>query len=1052
MTDADRTDSVVFNRRDFLKLVGLGAIGAAGCAPRPAERLIPYLVPPEDILPGVGYWYASTCRECPAGCGILVKAREGRAVKIEGNPAHPVNRGGVCARGHAALQALYDPDRVRGPLLKSGGAWKPVSWDEALKTASAKLAEARSGGKSIALVTDNVTGSLHRLADAWAAAAGGTHLVYEPFTHHALREANRRTFNVAAIPAYDFGRAGGVISFGADFLETWLNPVGFARDFAEMRARPESFFVTVEPRLSNTGANADEWIAVRPGGEMAVALGMALVILQENLGPGVAERAVLLDAVKDWTPDVVEQQTDVPATTLERVARRFANARPTLAVAGGVAAQSEMAVALIAAVNLLNYVAGNIGQTVRFDRTLDYDAVASLSELQRLAGQMADGSVGALVVYRANPMYATPAWARVASAIGKVPFRISLSPALDETTEACDLILPSTHALESLGDAETARGVYSIVQPAMAPLPMFDARPPGDTLLALAKGAGFGAFPASYAEYLKGEWKAQHAKFGNGQDFDAFWDRAVAAGGVWEDVTAASPAWVSTPAFAAPELRGAGNMALIVYPSPNLFDGRGANKSWLQEVPDPTTKAVWGSWAEIHPDTANQLGVHTGDPLEVETEAGKLVVPAFVWYGIRKDAVAIPLGQGHTAYGRYAKDRGVNALALLLPLQDQASGSVAYLGTRAKVARASGAKVELVRTQLHREQADREIAQVVPVAVLLGGAAAPGQGRVPGEPGAAGGGEARGERGAAAGAAASLMLDSSQSKPGANTEPHIQPPGTRPPAHSVSASEPEHVVRGPRRLPVDSGMYAHAKHRWALAIDINACTGCSACVAACYAENNIPIVGPEHIKRGREMAWIRIERFEEQVAPGRNDIRFVPMMCQHCSDAPCETVCPVYATYHNPEGLNVQVYNRCVGTRYCSNNCPYKVRAFNFFDYSAPEKPSFAFPEPLNWQLNPDVTVRSKGVMEKCTMCVQRILEGKGNAKDEGRDVRDGEIVTACAQSCPTQAIVFGDLLDPNSRVAKLSYGERRYWVLNELNTKPGVTYLKKFQREIETT
>ena len=365
MTDADRTDSVVFNRRDFLKLVGLGAIGAAGCAPRPAERLIPYLVPPEDILPGVGYWYASTCRECPAGCGILVKAREGRAVKIEGNPAHPVNRGGVCARGHAALQALYDPDRVRGPLLKSGGAWKPVSWDEALKTASAKLAEARSGGKSIALVTDNVTGSLHRLADAWAAAAGGTHLVYEPFTHHALREANRRTFNVAAIPAYDFGRAGGVISFGADFLETWLNPVGFARGFAEMRARPESFFVTVEPRLSNTGANADEWIAVRPGGEMAVALGMALVILQENLGPGVAERAVLLDAVKDWTPDVVEQQTDVPATTLERVARRFANARPTLAVAGGVAAQSEMAVALIAAVNLLNYVAGNIGQTVR---------------------------------------------------------------------------------------------------------------------------------------------------------------------------------------------------------------------------------------------------------------------------------------------------------------------------------------------------------------------------------------------------------------------------------------------------------------------------------------------------------------------------------------------------------------------------------------------------------------------------------------------------------------------------------------------------------------
>jgi molybdopterin-containing oxidoreductase family iron-sulfur binding subunit len=237
-----------------------------------------------------------------------------------------------------------------------------------------------------------------------------------------------------------------------------------------------------------------------------------------------------------------------------------------------------------------------------------------------------------------------------------------------------------------------------------------------------------------------------------------------------------------------------------------------------------------------------------------------------------------------------------------------------------------------------------------------------------------------------------------------------------------------------------------------MAVDLNSCTGCTACVAACYAENNIPIVGPEHMKRGREMSWIRIERYDQQIGAGTNDVRFVPMMCQHCSDAPCEIVCPVYATYHNPEGLNAQVYNRCVGTRYCSNNCPYKVRAFNFFDYSAPEKPSFAFAEPLNWQLNPDVTVRSKGVMEKCTMCVQRILEGKGNAKDENRELRDGEFTTACAQSCPTEAIVFGDLLDPQSRVSKLSHGERRYWVLNELNTKPGVTYLKKIQRDTATT
>ena len=255
-------------------------------------------------------------------------------------------------------------------------------------------------------------------------------------------------------------------------------------------------------------------------------------------------------------------------------------------------------------------------------------------------------------------------------------------------------------------------------------------------------------------------------------------------------------------------------------------------------------------------------------------------------------------------------------------------------------------------------------------------------------------------------------------------------------------------MRGPRNRPVSEGSYAKAEHRWAMAIDLDTCTGCSACVVACSAENNVPYVGPEQIKRGREMLWIRIDRFEESLVPGKSDVRFVPMMCQHCGDAPCETVCPVYATYHNPEGLNAQVYNRCVGTRYCSNNCPYKVRSFNFFDYAAPEKPTFAFPEPLNWQLNPDVTVRNKGVMEKCTMCVQRILEGKGTAKDEGRKVRDGEIQTACAQSCPTQAIVFGDLADPESAVHKASFGERRYWVLEELNTKPGVTYLKRVRRD----
>ena len=1033
------SQDVVFNRRDFLKLAGIGAAGAlSGCAQPSADRLIPYLIAPNDILPGVAYWYASTCRECPVGCGLLVKTREGRAIKVEGNPAHPVNQGALCGRGQATLQGLYNPDRIATPMAKDGGQWKKVTWDEAIKRASEKLGQAVRDHRGVAIVTENATGSFEKLAREWATAAGGAHLVYEPFSYESLREANRRTFGIASVPAFDFARAKTVVSFGADFLETFGSPVAQARGFATMRARPDSgYFVAVEPRLSLTGANADEWVAVRPGGEMALALGMARVILTEGLGAG---GRALGEAVAAYTPEAVEEQTDVPADQVIKLARRFAEHRPSLAVAGGVASQSEQSVALIAAVNLLNQVAGNVGETVRFDRTLNYDAVAPFGEVQRLIHSMEGGEIDVLVVHGANPVYAAPAWSGFATAMGKVQYRISLSGMMDETTDRCDLVLPSLHALESLGDAEATHGVYSILQPTMKPVPMFDAHPAGDTLIALAKASGFGAFPAAWSEYLIAQWQPLHKRFGAGKDWTTFWDETLKNGGVWESAPEAPAriAWGEAPAFAAPALKGGGGMALVLYASPNLYDGRGANKPWLQELPDPTTKAVWGSWIEIHPEAAAGLGIALGDPVKVETSAGSVTAPAYLYAGIRKDCVAIPLGQGHTAYGRYANGRGLNALDLLPASQDAASGAVATMTVRARVSKAAGTQ-DLALTQREKFQDDRQIAQVIPVAVLLGTAAtpAPSNSTIT-KPGGPGSGPHEVEE-----------VEAFNARLGKYTEPRQKQPGEKTPAHAVTAYEPEHKARAPRQIPVHEGSYKDAQHRWALAIDLNSCNGCQACIVACYAENNIPTVGPELVKRGREMTWIRIERYEERIgAPGRNDVRFVPMMCQQCGDAPCEPVCPVYATYHNPEGLNAQVYNRCVGTRYCSNNCPYKVRAFNFFDYSAPEKATFSFPEPLNWQLNPDVTVRSKGVMEKCTFCVQRILEGKGNARDENRPLRDGEIQTACAQGCPTQAIVFGDLMDPDSRVSKLSHGERRYWALNDLNTKPGVTYLKKLERE----
>jgi len=1056
------SDPVILPRRDFLKLVGVGVAGtAAGCAAPPAEKLIPYLVAPDDVLPGVPYFYATACRECPAGCGMIVRTREGRAIKLEGNPAHPLGRGGLCARGQAGLQGLYDPDRVKTPLVRDGAGWKSVSWDEALAMVTAKLGAAR--GRAV-LLTGLETGTMRALAGEFAKAVGGKHVMWEPFGWECVRAANRITYGLDVVPQYDPAAARCLIAFGADFLETFVSPVTQARSFAEMRARREDgggHFVTVEPRLSTTGANADEWVAPRPGTEFAVALGLAHVIVAEGLGSAAAAtRESLRGTLAAWTPEAVAARTEVPAGTITRLARLFtARGDRNLAIAGGISTQGTQGTALVAAVNVLNHVAGYTGKSFDIDRALDVTGLATFAQLKAELDAIAADAADVLVVHGANPLYTTPAWAGAAAAFEKVPFKVALATSRDETTDACDLILPVCHALESFGDAWTARGVYSLQQPAMKRLPMFDSRPAGDLLIAFTKAAGGGAaFPDSYHDLLRERWRPLHARFGQGRDFDTFWTESLAAGGVFENVSELPIRWKGAPAFAASERSGEGELALLVTPSSHFYDGRGANKPWLQELPDMTSKTVWGSWAEIHPETAARLGVKQGEPVRLETSAGSVEVPAYLYPGIRKDTVALALGQGHTSYGRYAKGRGVNALALVPQAMDAAAGALAYQSANVKVSRGSRA-MELYVQQGEKRQHDRHIAQIVPLAALLAtgtGHGAPAGGAGHGVP-AAGDGHGVPAAGAHAGGALGhypagegvhVPPHPSMTRPGKYTEPKARPEGWKPPAHAITAFESELKGRSSKTDPVDVGSYKNAKHRWAMAVDLDSCTGCAACVVACSAENNVPVVGPDLMKRGREMAWIRIDRFEEKVEPGPTDVRFVPMMCQHCGSAPCEMVCPVYATYHSPEGLNAQVYNRCVGTRYCSNNCPYKVRAFNWFDYAAPEKTTFAFPEPLNWQLNPDVTVRSKGVMEKCTMCVQRILEGKGTAKDEERDVRDGEIQTACAQSCPAQAITFGDLADPGSAVHQKSFGERKYWVFQELNTKPGVTYLKKVPRD----
>ena len=556
------------------------------------------------------------------------------------------------------------------------------------------------------------------------------------------------------------------------------------------------------------------------------------------------------------------------------------------------------------------------------------------------------------------------------------------------------VVLPDHDPVEQWNDWEPRAGVHMLLQPAMAPV--FDTRQTGDVLLDLARRLTLPARHATYKDYVQARWMDLQRSVGDRTPFEAFWRAALQRGGVWSAARpvavtlAAGATRVADPSWAVTE----GQLTLIAYPSASLYDGRFAHVPWLQELPDPATKLTWGSWVEMHPDRAARLGILEGDVVRVTSAQGSVEVPAYLYPGLRDDVVAMALGQGHTNYTRYATGVGVNAWSLL-PGEPAAFGGVQHY-----------VSVTLAVTTRHERPAktegrNRQLGRGIAQAVTLGGIAH-----------------------------------------GALDHPfHLE--------HAAPVPEREErlleEVADAQHEATQYGPYAVTNTRWGMAIDLARCTGCNACVAACNAENNVPYVGAEQIRRGRAMHWMRIERYFEGGEHGEPlETRFVPMLCQQCGNAPCEPVCPVFAAYHTADGLNGQVYNRCVGTRYCANNCPYKVRYFNWYDMSEPGAPNFAWPEPMPWMLNPDVTVRSRGVMEKCTFCVQRIRGAQHTARTEGRELVDGEIRTACQQTCPADAITFGNLTDPEARVTRLAGDPRGYHVLEGLNTKPAVTYLMK--------
>ena len=914
------------NRRGFLKAAGFSFASAvlAGCRRAPVGKAAPNLVQPEGILPGRAVYYASTCTACPAGCGLLVKTRDGRPIKLEGNPEHPVSRGGLCAVGQASILGLYDSLRLKQPL--AGG--KAVTWDQADRAILARLDSLRSLPGAVRFLTGTITSP----TVAWAIGQflkgfrEAQHIQYDALSSSAILDAHQRTHGVRVLPRYRFEKAEVIVSFDADFLGAWISPVEFTAGYSaarnpELTTPPLAWHAQIESRMSLTGSKADRRIIAAP----------------DEIDGLVAR---LAGEIESGRPE-------------GELARRLLAARGRSLVLS--ASQDPATQALV---NQINHRLGNYGATIDLDQP-SYQRRGNDRDAENLLREADAGKIAALFVAGANPVYDLPG----GEAVRKVPLVVSFAERLDETAAIAHYVCPDRHALESWGDAEPVSGVTGILQPVIQPL--------GGTRQLVETLAVWAGAPRPACEIVRERWREQHP-----DDFENFWEATLERG-----FAAREPKQPQARAFVSPQPprqnTSQAGWSLVLYPTPGMLDGRHAYNPWLHELPDPITKVTWDNYASLAPGAAGKLGITDGDVIRV---AG-LELPAVIQPGQHERTVAVALGYGSRLSERFAQagPEWIEALPTLgpngrigwnaAPLARFENGSLRYVRAGVEPVK-TGRRWELARTQDHHSLGSprRPIIQEI------------------------------------------SPEEFATARPAGDPREELWPP--------------DHPFTG---------------HRWAMTVDLNACTGCSACVIACQVENNTPVVGKDEVRRKREMHWMRIDRYYSG-PPEAPEVAHQPMFCQQCEHAGCETVCPVLATVHSEEGLNQQVYNRCVGTRYCANNCAYKARRFNWFEYARQDRLA-------NLVLNPDVTVRSRGVMEKCTFCVQRIQEAKMEARRLGRAVRDGEVQTACQQSCPAGAIVFGDLNDPKSRVAQLMRSGRRYRVLEEINSRPSVGYLKVVRR-----
>jgi molybdopterin-containing oxidoreductase family iron-sulfur binding subunit len=979
------------SRRAFLKLMGAslalaGVGGVSGCSGSAPEKIVPYVRAPEEIVPGRPLWFATALSLGGLGTGVLVKSHMGRPIKVEGNEKHPDSLGAVDPFSQAAVLTLYDPDRSQVVTRKSGtSSGREVgTWDAFFGRALDALdAQQANKGAGLRILTGTVTSPTfaRQIRDFLKAFPSARWHQFEPLARDNAVQGAQLAFGEPVTARYQLDRANVIVSLDADFLAARPGNLRLARQFAARRepgpSRTMNRLYVVEPAPSVTGSNADHRLAVRAADVGAIAAQLA--------------RRLGVEAASGEEAKVTAEQSrwlDALAGDLKK------NEGSSVVLAG-----DGQPPAVHALAHAINDALKNNGKTVVYSAPVEAEPADQNASLRTLAGEMKAGQVKVLMILGGNPAYDAPVDLEFPALLAKVPFTAHLSVYEDETSALCHWHLPEAHELESWGDVRAFDGTVTIRQPLIAPL--YEGRSAHEVLAVLGRHT-----IQSGREIVRDTWKDWKGPTGDGEtDWRTALHDGVLAG---SELPAKDLKLKKDLKVTAPPVAGSG-LEIVFTADPTIWDGRFANNGWLQELPKPLTKLTWDNAALISPKTAESLGLlavgDVGDPrnevIELRYQGRTVTAPVVVMPGHADDSISVSLGYGRTHAGRAGNHAGFNAYAIRT--------SAAPWFDRGVTVRKMGRSVPLATTQHHRlveepsEKGRRDLASVE---------------------------EERREL------VRFATLDDFIKNPnfvhGNEDE--------REPGFNESLYPP--IAGSSSRLndPTIAAQGEHAGYAWGMVVNLNTCTGCNACVIACQAENNIPVVGKGEVLNGREMHWIEVDRYYH--GPVENpEIVHQPRLCMHCENAPCEVVCPVGATIHDHEGINNMVYNRCVGTRYCSNNCPYKVRHFNFFQYADQTTPSLAL---LN---NPDVTVRARGVMEKCTYCVQRINAARYTAEEDGgRRIRDGEVVTACQQACPTRAIVFGNINDPNSAVSKLKADSRNYGMLSELNTRPRTTYVAKLR------